>query len=571
MTNPNDLFSNLNPNLLYINRQSYKSFLSENNKLCAHTLSTSAQFTLNQELSKRELSKDSNFSSNSYSESNSHNNENELDQVKTIIVNGNLSDDEEENKNIPIGNLNETSSFIPITGTNDCSMKSNTNSHSNSKIGTDKITFKNIICDNSNDTISKNSSLYSLKSPFISKQSSNQSFKKNKTEIFSFKNNSFFSKENNNSILRNSKHNIFENLTSQNINNDSIQQLEKNKNDDLLNTITYVSKKILLSKYYDYLKSNIPIVYSKNTDNKIINGFSAFTYKNDSMKVKTKISININLNNSHGIFNFFSLYNPIIDVETIDNKYQQLINNNITNYRKFLNDISGEILILTFHNNIFFISHHEIYNNNNQFQYKAFYSIDNVKKIYYLNIEQKIRIQKNFDFLILFNKGVFNFLSNKEISEIIYKTMKKIILENESYALFLEKVVKNIFKNVIKKGGKKDMACIFLCFPNLKNIFEKRNINKIDKALIIIENMSYNNEDHYNPINKNEMSLDSLKLIIPSNKIGINKSNNNISFEKSISSNIEQPLNQPTKILDNNINKKKIQKKTLLSCCGIFC
>ena len=180
MTNPNDLFSNLNPNLLYINRQSYKSFLSENNKLCAHTLSTSAQFTLNQELSKRELSKDSNFSSNSYSESNSHNNENELDQVKTIIVNGNLSDDEEENKNIPIGNLNETSSFIPITGTNDCSMKSNTNSHSNSKIGTDKITFKNIICDNSNDTISKNSSLYSLKSPFISKQSSNQSFKKNK-------------------------------------------------------------------------------------------------------------------------------------------------------------------------------------------------------------------------------------------------------------------------------------------------------------------------------------------------------------------------------------------------------
>ena len=571
MTNPNDLFSNLNPNLLYINRQSYKSFLSENNKLCAHTLSTSAQFTLNQELSKRELSKDSNFSSNSYSESNSHNNENELDQVKTIIVNGNLSDDEEENKNIPIGNLNETSSFIPITGTNDCSMKSNTNSHSNSKIGTDKITFKNIICDNSNDTISKNSSLYSLKSPFISKQSSNQSFKKNKTEIFSFKNNSFFSKENNNSILRNSKHNIFENLTSQNINNDSIQQLEKNKNDDLLNTIPYVSKKILLSKYYDYLKSNIPIVYSKNTDNKIINGFSAFTYKNDSMKVKTKISININLNNSHGIFNFFSLYNPIIDVETIDNKYQQLINNNITNYRKFLNDISGEILILTFHNNIFFISHHEIYNNNNQFQYKAFYSIDNVKKIYYLNIEQKIRIQKNFDFLILFNKGVFNFLSNKEISEIIYKTMKKIILENESYALFLEKVVKNIFKNVIKKGGKKDMACIFLCFPNLKNIFEKRNINKIDKALIIIENMSYNNEDHYNPINKNEMSLDSLKLIIPSNKIGINKSNNNISFEKSINSNIEQPLNQPTKILDNNINKKKIQKKTLLSCCGIFC
>jgi hypothetical protein len=289
------------------------------------------------------------------------------------------------------------------------------------------------------------------------------------------------------------------------------------------------------------------------------------------MKVKTKISININLNNSHGIFNFFSLYNPIIDVETIDNKYQQLINNNITNYRKLLNDISGEILILTFHNNIFFISHHEIYNNNNQFQYKAFYSIDNVKKIYYLNIEQKIRIQKNFDFLILFNKGVFNFLSNKEISEIIYKTMKKIILENESYALFLEKVVKNIFKNVIKKGGKKDMACIFLCFPNLKNIFEKRNINKIDKALIIIENMSYNNEDHYNPINKNEMSLDSLKLIIPSNKIGINKSNNNISFEKSINSNIEQPLNQPTKILDNNINKKKIQKKTLLSCCGIFC
>jgi len=362
-------------------------------------------------------------------------------------------------------------------------------------------------------------------------------------------------------------------LTSQISSNENIQNLEeKSKNDNLLNEIPFLSKKILLSNYYNYLKLNLPIVFSKDTENNIINGFSAFTYKNDSTKIKTKISININLNNEHGIFNFFALYNPIINIDILNDKYQKITNSDIINNKNLLDDISGDLLILTFHNNIFFVFHHEMHNIN-KFKYKALYSVDNSKKITYLNIEQKIRIQKNFDFLILFNKGVSNFLTKKQLCEIIYKTLKKVILKNESFTEFLEKVIKNFFKNVIKKGGKKDLACIFLCFSNLKQIYEKRNINQIDENLLMIENTSYNNEDYFNSNNKNETSVDSLKLIITPCKIGNIKSNNNISFkqDKSLNSVIEDPTNGTSNIIENNnTNKKNVQKKTFLSCCGFF-
>ncbi len=567
MNYPNDLFIDLNPKSCYIKRKSNKSLTSEIKNIIGQTLSTSSHLKLDFEYSKRKLTKESNYSSNSYSLSNQSSNsqnENESNPVKTIIVTDNSSDKEEENKNIPIEHLNETSSFVPISPSNDFSNKSNnTNSLTISRIATDKITFKNINFENSIENFSsKNSSFYSLKSPLISNKNSNESLKKNKTEMH--KNFSYFCKEN--------KKNIFENLTSQISSHENIQQLEeKCKNDNLLNEIPILSKKILLSNYQNYLKSNLPIVYPRDTDNKIINGFSAFTYKNDSSKIKTKISININLNNSHGIFNLFSLYNPIINIETLNNKYQILINSNIINIKNFFNDITGEFIILTFHNNIFYVFHHEIHNIN-KFYYKALYSIDNSTKITYLNIEQKIRIQKNFDFLILFNKGVSTFLSNKELCIIIYKTMRKIILKNESFESFLEKVIKNFFNNVIQKGGKKDMACIFICFSNLKQIFEKKNINKIDEILIMIENTSYN-EEYFNSNNKNDMSVDSLKLIITPSKIGTNKCNNNISFkeEKSLTSVITQK-NESTKISNNNnSNKKQIQKKTLLNCCGFFC
>ncbi len=279
MYNPNDLFLLSNPNKLYLKRKSVKSLTSENNNTCCRTLSTSAQLKLNLDFSRRNISKDSNYSSNSYSQSNqsnnSQNNENELEPVKTIIITDHSSDNEYEKDNIPIGTVNETSSFIPKTDSNDYSVKSNTNSIAVSRSGTDKITFKNIACENSNDNVSKNSSLYSLKSPYISKQSSNQSYKRNKTDGHLIKNFSYFLKEN-------KKNNIFDNLTSQISSNENIQNLEeKSKNDNLLNEIPFLSKKILLSNYYNYLKSNLPIVFSKDTENNIINGFSAFTYKND--------------------------------------------------------------------------------------------------------------------------------------------------------------------------------------------------------------------------------------------------------------------------------------------------
>ena len=181
-------------------RNSYKSFKSESNSHC-HSISTSTQLFL--ELTKN-FSKEMNYNSNydseiNYSNPNNSQNENEknndnenddekdLIPVRTIIVNENLS---EEYINGEIENLNQTSSFIPAVGSNNLnvSLKSKTNSEAISRIGTDKITFKNNNFDNENeDLFSKFSysdlnSVKNYENKEFSKQSSLISLKRNNTD-----------------------------------------------------------------------------------------------------------------------------------------------------------------------------------------------------------------------------------------------------------------------------------------------------------------------------------------------------------------------------------------------------
>jgi hypothetical protein len=573
---------------LNVPRNSYKSFKSESNSHC-HSISTSTQLFL--ELTKN-FSKEINYNSNYDSEinisnpnnsqnENEKNNDNENDDekdlipVRTIIVNENLS---EECINGEIENLNQTSSFIRAVGSNNLnvSLKSKTNSEAISRIGTDKITFKNNNFDNENeDLFSKFSysdlnSVKNYENKELSKLPSLISLKRNNTDHY-LKVNYYYEniKRLHDSNIK--KGDSLAHLFSQMSDNVNVQKQnsKKSKQINLEKIIPIESKVILLKKYYEYLQTNIPIIYSKDTDNNIINGFSGFTYKNDSSKSKTKISININLNNEHGIFNFFSLYDSNISEETINSKYKELSKNKLINSKYLFEDIFRNILLLKFQNNIFSICRNDI-KNKNQFCYKAFFSIDNSKKIHYLNIEQKIRIKKKFDFLILLNKGIFNFLSIKDLCKIIYNTLKIIIIQKESYYLFLECIIKNIFKTVIENGGKKDMACIFLCFPNLKKLYEKANLQKIDDILNELDNIIYNVEDECNNlINANE-SIDSLKISLTP-KVIANPHNNTISFKEKKSFN--SVIDNYSNILknNNNVNMQKIKKKNFLKCCGFFC
>ena len=550
-------------------KKSCKSIYSTSKSL---TLSTSAYLIIN----KDHFDKSDSISSSKIESQQS----NQKNQIQTIIING---DDFEEKIQDP----NQTSSFIPITPSNKISSHNESHFDDLSKNLTDKFTFNNndlnsnnnnSICDESEDRISKINNLS------LDNNLNRNNYNKNKS-IFS-KNNSLKIKKNNSNYIfdvikkqkernkENDKRNLsldicsnfsdIEDYEENIINLKHYSDLESKDKINLKKIIPLYSKKLKLKKFNEYIALNKPVIFDKCTDNNIIYGFSALTFKNDSINSKTKISININYSNEHGNFNFFSLYNPLITSKVLEIKYNELSMNNIFINKNILQDIFGDIILLNFHNSTF-----SIYNNlkpklNKFFSYQAIFSIDNSKNIKKFNQAQKIRIQKNFDFIILLNKGIFNYLNNKEICKIIYESIKNCIINKNNFSYFLDQSIKNIFENVIKKNGQKDMAYIFICLNNLYNLFENKNIHKIDEILNFIENTTYKYDEEYDDEVYKNINDDSYKDSIYYDGIINKNSNISLSFkEKNININDEYFDKKKT-------NHQKIKKRNFLNCCGFF-
>jgi len=550
-------------------KKSCKSIYSTSKSL---TLSTSAYLIIN----KDHFDKSDSISSSKIESQQS----NQKNQIQTIIING---DDFEEKIQDP----NQTSSFIPITPSNKISSHNESHFDDLSKNLTDKFTFNNndlnsnnnnSICDESEDRISKINNLS------LDNNLNRNNYNKNKS-IFS-KNNSLKIKKNNSNYIfdvikkqkernkENDKRNLsldicsnfsdIEDSEENIINLKHYSDLESKDKINLKKIIPLYSKKLKLKKFNEYIALNKPVIFDKCTDNNIIYGFSALTFKNDSINSKTKISININYSNEHGNFNFFSLYNPLITSKVLEIKYNELSMNNIFINKNILQDIFGDIILLNFHNSTF-----SIYNNlkpklNKYFSYQAIISIDNSKNIKKFNQAQKIRIQKNFDFIILLNKGIFNYLNNKEICKIIYESIKNCIINKNNFSYFLDQSIKNIFENVIKKNGQKDMAYIFICLNNLYNLFENKNIHKIDEILNFIENTTYKYDEEYDDGVYKNINDDSYKDSIYYDGIINKNSNISLSFkEKNININDEYFDKKKT-------NHQKIKKRNFLNCCGFF-
>jgi len=550
-------------------KKSCKSIYSTSKSL---TLSTSAYLIIN----KDHFDKSDSISSSKIESQQS----NQKNQIQTIIING---DDFEEKIQDP----NQTSSFIPITPSNKISSHNESHFDDLSKNLTDKFTFNNndlnsnnnnSICDESEDKISKINNLS------LDNNLNRNNYNKNKS-IFS-KNNSLKIKKNNSNYIfdvikkqkernkENDKRNLsldicsnfsdIEDSEENIINLKHYSDLESKDKINLKKIIPLYSKKLKLKKFNEYIALNKPVIFDKCTDNNIIYGFSALTFKNDSINSKTKISININYSNEHGNFNFFSLYNPLITSKVLEIKYNELSMNNIFINKNILQDIFGDIILLNFHNSTF-----SIYNNlkpklNKYFSYQAIISIDNSKNIKKFNQAQKIRIQKNFDFIILLNKGIFNYLNNKEICKIIYESIKNCIINKNNFSYFLDQSIKNIFENVIKKNGQKDMAYIFICLNNLYNLFENKNIHKIDEILNFIENTTYKYDEEYDDGVYKNINDDSYKDSIYYDGIINKNSNISLSFkEKNININDEYFDKKKT-------NHQKIKKRNFLNCCGFF-
>ena len=151
----------------------------------------------------------------------------------------------------------------------------------------------------------------------------------------------------------------------------------------------------------------------------------------------------------------------------------------------------------------------------------------------------------------MFNRGIFQVLTNKDIIIIIYKTLLEDLLNNSTFDILLEDIVKNLFNASISYGGNRDMACLFICFENFKKLFLEKNIDKIYDFFHKIEIGIFDNEEDEEKIPD---------LFSPQKSIRI-KNYNNLTFNDRKSN-----TDDSHKIIIKPIHKKK----TFFNCCGLF-
>ena len=501
-----------------------------------------------------------------------------------------ISDKIIENEN---DKLNQTSHFLNNSkGNNNDNLLEDDNSNIDNYIIYDKLTFQNnFFKDSENNNFEYDDKPKNLKSLFLieGNKKYNYEYNENKNDnniknsnklIFpdeqnklksNFSFNNFINNKNtinNNSNINNSINNNSINYVNTNsINNSNIETF-KNINSNIefipkkniLNsfTIPIFTKKLLSKTFNEYLLKNKPTVYTNKLDKGNIFGFSALTFKNNCPKCRTKISINININNEYGVFHFFDLHNFLIKRDILKSKFDYLSNKNNIIDKNFFSNINNHLLILKFHDDKMFIISNKENIKNKLFGYRGIISCNYGNKILSLNNNiQNIQKLNNLDFIILFNEGIFHVLSNKEIIIIIYKTLIENIINKSSFGKFLEDIVKYIFNGVINYGGNRDLASLFICFDNMKNLFSLKNMDKIFEI--------------FNNIEKGFFEIDDIEKIpdsfSPQKSIKV-KNYNNLTFKEG-KSNISDETSRLITYNINHNNKAK-KNKNFFSCCGLF-
>ena len=413
------------------------------------------------------------------------------------------------NENIPY-NLNQTSSFF----VNDSNNFSHSNLH-NSIISQHAI-------DSKLNTIDQ----------FSFKQEGN----KNSLFINDTKDNCMKVNDNSNNSI-----NILEDKFSQN-------SLKNNK--ILLNSdsIPIYTQQLNLKIFNNYILKNKPIIYAKKTYNKKIFGFSAMSFDNNC-EANTKISININLGkDKKNSINYFVLYENTLKDDILD----KIILSKFEEQNKMIQQINDEILLVRNQNNdLTILSNINSFNKEKE-NYIIILSSNNANDVKILNNEDIIKYEKNLDFLILINKGIFKFIYFIEINYIIYSILKHVILNNFEFSDFLEQTILSIFEQIIINGGKFGMSIIFICLEGIRKIYDLKDTKKIDEILKRLETLSYEVD---NIIMKYNENLSVEEINIP--QIIKNNNHSNITFKKTLSG--EDIVKLPKK-------KKKI---SFFKCCGL--
>jgi hypothetical protein len=357
------------------------------------------------------------------------------------------------------------------------------------------------------------------------------------------------------SLIYNDNHSINNNLSKENTmkiieEKHTERSIKSFKNKNLLNpeTIPLYTQQMYLKSFNDFVAKKHPVVYSEKTVNGKIFGFSAFTFDNNSDS-QNKITININLETQEeNAINYFSLYKKSINKDILCN----LISLKTQEQIKIIHKIKDELYIVKSQNDYFTILSN-IESKNKKQNYISILSSNDSNTVKMLYNHQKIPYDETLDFLILMDKGIFKYVYCIEINYIIYDVLKSIISNEESFEEFLKKIILYIFEQTIMNGGKNEMSIIFICFKRFKDMFDNKDINKIDKILSRLEKTTYEVDckilNYYKKYTDNETNSP-FKI----------KTNNyfNLTFKKTLT---------PAEL--DTVVKKKKKKKSFFKCCGI--
>ena len=162
-----------------------------------------------------------------------------------------------------------------------------------------------------------------------------------------------------------------------------------------------------------------------------------------------------------------------------------------------------------------------------------------------MKCQQIYEYNKNFDYIMLINNGIYNNILCSEINKIIYETLKSNIEKEKTFENFLGEVVININKKVIENGGKSSMSIIFICLETIFSIFENKDLSKVEEILNILSTTYYDFD------NENKDNL---------RKMTSNKINSPISYNNEVNLTFR---------MKNSIDNHSKSQKSIFKCCGI--
>ena len=322
-----------------------------------------------------------------------------------------------------------------------------------------------------------------------------------------------------------------------------------NKNKSILNSynISLYTKILLLKTFDEFLKTMKPIIFAEKTKNSKIKGFSSLNYNNKADN-KNKISIDINIidKKNNDIINYFSMFRKGVSTDFLTHIFQLEMNEQIETFKK----CEKEILIIKTVKNYISILHN--INLKKTSNYISILSSNNANIIKILRYQQIYEFNNDFDYIIVINKGIYKNIYCIEINNIIYQTLKKVIIEKKTFEIFLNDVIVNLNKKVIENGGRSCLSIIFICLETIYNIFKNKDLKKIEQILTTLEYTSYEVDNDNRKMNKNNT---------------INEINSPIEIGNANYINLTFKM----KSLSNHSEKEKCHKQimSIFKCCGI--